>query len=161
MTVHFIGAGPGAADLITVRGLRLIESCPVCLYAGSLVPRAIVEAAPAGARIIDTAPLTLDEIVAEIAAASRQGLDVTRVHSGDPSLYGAIAEQMRRLDELGIPYEVVPGVSSFTAAAAALRLELTPAGGNQTVILTRAPGRTGTPENDALEELARHRRGLV
>src|SRR2546428_13209503 len=98
VTVHFIGAGPGAPDLITVRGLRLIERCPVCLYAGSLVPRDIVAAAPAGARVVDTAPLTLNEIVAEIAAARRQGCDIARVHSGDPSLYGAIAEQIRRLE---------------------------------------------------------------
>src|SRR5437588_7839966 len=161
MTVHFIGAGPGAPDLITVRGLRLIERCPVCLYAGSLVPRAVVAAAPPGARIVDTAPLTLDEIIVEIAAAHRQGQDVARVHSGDPSLYGAIAEQMRRLEQSGIPYEVVPGVSSFTAAAAALKLELMPAGANQTLILTRAAGRTGLPEHEALAELARHRTGLV
>src|SRR5579859_8062544 len=102
MTVHFIGAGPGAPDLITVRGLRLIQTCPVCLYAGSLVPAEIVAAAPAGARVIDTAPLNLDEITAEIAAAAAAGHDVARVHSGDPSLYGAIAEQIRRLDALGI-----------------------------------------------------------
>src|SRR5438067_13259872 len=106
MTVHFIGAGPGAADLITVRGLKLIQACPVCLYAGSLVPQEIVKAAPPGARIIDTAPLHLEEIIAEIEAAHLRGLDVARVHSGDPSLYGAIAEQMRRLDRLGIPYDV-------------------------------------------------------
>src|SRR5580700_7421443 len=118
MTVHFIGAGPGAADLITVRGLRLIERCPVCLYAGSLVPEAIVAAAPAGARIVDTAPLTLDEIVAEMQAAHAAGHDVARLHSGDISLYGAIAEQMRRLDALGIPYDLTPGVPAFAAAAA-------------------------------------------
>src|SRR5207249_11201472 len=105
MTVHFIGAGPGAPDLITVRGLRLIERCPVCLYAGSLVPREIVAAAPPGARVIDTAPLTLDEIVAEIAVAHPQGHDIARVHSGDPSLYGPIAEQIRRPEALGIPYD--------------------------------------------------------
>src|ERR1700674_5644562 len=153
MTVHFIGAGPGAADLITVRGLRLIERCPVCLYAGSLVPGDIVAAAPPGARVIDTAPLTLDEIITEIAAAQREGRDVARVHSGDPSLYGAIAEQMRRLDTLGIGYEVVPGVSSFQAAAAAMKIELTPAGKNQTVILTRAAGRTGVPHSEDLADL--------
>ena len=119
MTVHFIGAGPGAADLITVRGLDHIRRCPVCLYAGSLVPAAIVAAAPPGARIVDTAPLTLDEIMVEFAAAHRAGQDVARVHSGDPSLYGAIAEQMRRLDALGIPYDVTPGVPAFAAAAAA------------------------------------------
>ena len=106
MTVHFIGAGPGAPDLITLRGLRHIQSCPVCLYAGSLVPEAIVKAAPEDARVIDTAPLHLDEIVAEIEAAHAAGKAIARVHSGDPSIYGAIAEQMRRLDALGIPYDV-------------------------------------------------------
>jgi precorrin-4/cobalt-precorrin-4 C11-methyltransferase len=161
MTVYFIGAGPGDPDLLTLRGHRLIERCPVCLYAGSLVPAAVVACAPPGAAVTDTAPLHLEQITALMAEAHAAGKDVARVHSGDPSLYGAIAEQMRRLDELGIPYEVVPGVSSFTAAAAALKLELTPAGGNQTVILTRAPGRTGTPENESLAELARHRAGLV
>lgn len=161
MTVHFIGAGPGDPDLITVRGRKLIERCPVCLYAGSLVPAEVVAFAPAGAKVIDTASLHLDQIVGHMAEAHAAGLGVARVHSGDPSLYGAIAEQMRRLDELGIPYEVVPGVSSFTAAAAALKLELTPAGANQTVILTRAPGRTGLPKNESLAELARHRVGLV
>ncbi|MBV9522062.1 MAG: precorrin-4 C(11)-methyltransferase, partial [Alphaproteobacteria bacterium] len=137
MTVHFIGAGPGAADLITLRGLRLVQSCPVCLYAGSLVPAAIVAAAPVGARVIDTAPLHLDEIIAEMVCADAAGQDVARVHSGDPSLYGAIAEQMRRLDALGIAYDVTPGVPAFAATAAALRLELTLPGASQTVILTR------------------------
>src|SRR5260370_15858046 len=136
MTVHFFGAGPGAPDLITVRGLRLIERCTVCLYAGSLVPREIVAAAPPGARIVDTAPLTLDEIIGKIAAAHEAGLDVARVHSGDPSLYGAIAEQMRRLDALGIPYDITPGVPAFAAAAAALGPELTLPRVGQTVILT-------------------------
>ncbi|MEO1608516.1 MAG: precorrin-4 C(11)-methyltransferase [Pseudomonadota bacterium] len=137
MTVYFIGAGPGAPDLITVRGLRLIESCPVCLYAGSLVPREVVDAAPRGAKVIDTAPLNLDEIIAEIEAAHGQGLDVARVHSGDPSIYGATAEQMRRLDALGIAYEVVPGVPAFAAAAAILKTELTLPEIAQTVIVTR------------------------
>ncbi len=118
--VHFIGAGPGAPDLITVRGLRLIERCPVCLYAGSLVPAELVSVAPAGARVLDTAALHLDEIVAEMEHAVGAGLEVTRVHSGDPSLYGAIAEQIRRLNALGIPYDVTPGVPAFAAAAAAL-----------------------------------------
>jgi precorrin-4/cobalt-precorrin-4 C11-methyltransferase len=155
MTVHFIGAGPGAPDLITLRGLRLIERCPVCLFAGSLVPRAIVAAAPPGARVIDTAPLTLDEIVAEFAAAHERGLDVARVHSGDPSIYGAIAEQMRRLDALGIPYDVTPGVPAFAAAAAALRRELTLPGVAQTVILTRTATRASTvPEGEELARLA-------
>ncbi|HTZ76611.1 MAG TPA: SAM-dependent methyltransferase, partial [Stellaceae bacterium] len=113
MTVHFIGAGPGAPDLITVRGLALIERSPVCLYAGSLVPEAVVARAPKGARVIDTSALTLDEIVAEMQAAQARGEDVARVHSGDLSLYGAIGEQMRRLDALGISYDLTPGVPSF------------------------------------------------
>jgi precorrin-4/cobalt-precorrin-4 C11-methyltransferase len=137
VSVHFIGAGPGAADLITLRGLRLIERCPVCLYAGSLVPPEVVAQAPAGARIIDTATLTLDEIIAEMAAAHEAGLEVARVHSGDISLYGAIAEQMRRLDALGIAYDLTPGVPAFAAAAAALGVELTLPELAQTVILTR------------------------
>src|SRR5207245_11119678 len=112
MTVHFIGAGPGAPDLITVRGLRLIERCPVCLYAGSLVPRDILVAAPAGARPTATPPLTLEEIIAHLTEAHRDGLEVARLHSGDPSLYGAIAEQMRRLEAPGIPFDVTPGVPS-------------------------------------------------
>ena len=154
MTVHFIGAGPGAPDLITVRGLRLIERCPVCLYAGSLVPRAILAAAPPGARLIDTAPLTLDEIVAHISQAHDRGLDIARLHSGDPSLYGAIAEQMRRLEALGIPYDVTPGVPSFAAAAAALRRELTLPEVAQTVILTRTTTRSSPmPDRETLEQL--------
>ncbi len=155
MTVHFIGAGPGAADLITVRGLELIRRCPVCLYAGSLVPREIVAAAPAGARVVDTAPLTLDEIVDEIAAADAAGLDVARVHSGDPSLYGAIAEQMRRLRALGIAYDVTPGVPAFAAAAAALQCELTLPEIAQTVILTRTATRASAmPNGESLDRFA-------
>jgi precorrin-4/cobalt-precorrin-4 C11-methyltransferase len=155
MTVHFIGAGPGAPDLITVRGLRLVERCPVCLYAGSLVPREIVAAAPPDADIVDTAPLTLDEIVSHLAAAHEQGLDVARLHSGDPSLYGAIAEQMRRLAALGIPYDITPGVPSFAAAAAALGCELTLPEVAQTVILTRTATRSSPmPEGEALEQFA-------
>jgi precorrin-4/cobalt-precorrin-4 C11-methyltransferase len=161
MTVYFIGAGPGDPDLLTVRGRRLIERCPVCLYAGSLVPAEVVAAAPANAAVVNTAELHLDQIIDLLTKAHAAGQDVARVHSGDPSLYGAIAEQMRRLDELRITYEVVPGVSSFSAAAAALKLELTPAGANQTVILTRAGGRTRLPANESLAELARHRVGLV
>lgn len=158
--VYFIGAGPGDPDLITVRGRDLIARCPVCLFAGSLVPRAVVAHAPSGATVRNTASLHLDQIVGLMAEASVAGRDVARVHSGDPSLYGAIAEQMRRLDALGIPYEVVPGVSAFQAAAAVLKLEFTPAGVNQTVILTRAAGRTGLPPNEDLAELARHRVGM-
>jgi len=123
MTVHFIGAGPGDPDLITVKALRLIRECPVCLYAGSLVPEAIVAEAPG--TVIDTAPLALDAIIDEMAAAHERCEDVARVHSGDPSLYGAIAEQIRRLKALGIPYDVTPGVSAYAAAAAALGRELT------------------------------------
>ena len=155
MTVHFIGAGPGAADLITLRGLRLIQECPVCLYAGSLVPAEIVAAAPQGAHVVDTAPLTLDEIIAEIAAAHARGFDVARLHSGDASLYGAIAEQMRRLAALGIPYDVTPGVPAFAAAAAALRCELTAPGIAQTVILTRTATRSSAmPVGEELDKLA-------
>ncbi len=156
MTVHFIGAGPGAPDLITVRGLRLIEAAPVVLYAGSLVPEEVVASAPDDARVIDTAPLNLDEILAEMVAAHEKGLDVARVHSGDPSLYGAIAEQMRRLDGLGIPYTITPGVPAFAAAAAALGKELTLPGISQTVILTRTAMKSSAmPEGEELAELGR------
>jgi precorrin-4/cobalt-precorrin-4 C11-methyltransferase len=155
VTVHFIGAGPGAADLITVRGLRLIQRCPVCLYAGSLVPTEILDAAPAGALIIDTSPLTLDEIMAHLAEAHHAGHEVSRLHSGDPSLYGAVAEQMRRLDALGISYDLTPGVPSFAAAAAALGCELTVPTVAQTVILTRtAMHSSPMPQSEALERLA-------
>lgn len=154
MTVYFIGAGPGAADLITVRGLRLIERCPVCLYAGSLVPPEIVAAAPEGARVLDTAPMHLDQIIDEIEQAHAAGQDVARVHSGDPSIYGATAEQMRRLDVLSIPYEVVPGVPAFAAAAAALKTELTLPEVAQTVIATRTGMKASSmPEGEQLEVL--------
>ena len=162
MTVHFIGAGPGAPDLVTVRGLRLIERCRVCLYAGSLVPRDIAAAAPPGARVIDTASLTLDEIVAHMVEAHRSGLDVARLHSGDPSLYGAIAEQMRRLQAAGVPFDVTPGVPSFAAAAAALGRELTLPEIAQTVILTRTVTRSSPmPERESLERLAAIRATLA
>jgi precorrin-4/cobalt-precorrin-4 C11-methyltransferase len=154
MTVYFIGAGPGAPDLITLRGQRLIERCPVCLYAGSLVPTEIVAAAPPGAVVRDTAPLDLDQIVALMAEAEARGEDVARVHSGDPSIYGAIAEQMRRLDALGIAYEVVPGVPAFAAAAARLATELTLPEISQTIILTRTSGKASPmPERESLEVL--------
>ena len=154
MTVHFIGAGPGAADLITVRGRDLIRQCPVCLYAGSLVPAAVVADAPDGARVIDTAPLTLDRIIAEIVSAHQQGLDVARVHSGDPSLFGAIAEQIRRLKALSIPFDITPGVPAFAAAAAALGQELTVPGVSQTVILTRTAMKSSPmPPGETLETL--------
>ena len=156
MTVHFIGAGPGAPDLITVRGLRLIESCPVCLYAGSLVPAEIVTAAQAGARVLDTAPMNLEEIVAEIVAADQAGLDVARVHSGDPSIYGAIAEQIRHLKALGIAYDVTPGVPAFAAAAARLGQELTLPDVAQTIILTRTAMKSSSmPAGEDLTTLGR------
>lgn len=154
MTVYFIGAGPGAADLITVRGQRLIERCPVCLYAGSLVPAEIVASVPNGARVLDTAPMHLDAIMAEIETAHASGDDVARVHSGDPSIYGAVAEQMRRLDDLGIPYEVVPGVPAFAGAAARLATELTLPEISQTIILTRTSGKASPmPPRESLEVL--------
>ena len=155
MTVHFIGAGPGAADVITVRGLALISRAPVVLYAGSLVPREVVAAAPQGGRVLDTAAMTLDQIIDEMRAADAAGHDVARVQSGDPSLYGAIAEQMRRLDALAIPYDVTPGVPAYAAAAAALNPELTLPGVSQTVILTRTAVRASAmPEGEALSALA-------
>ena len=137
MTVHFIGAGPGAADLITLRGRDLIAACPVVLYAGSLVPEEVLAHAAPDARVLDTAPLTLDEIVGEMRRADGAGQDVARVHSGDPSLYGAIAEQIRRLKDLGIAYDITPGVPAYAAAAAILGQELTLPGVSQTVVLTR------------------------
>jgi precorrin-4/cobalt-precorrin-4 C11-methyltransferase len=154
VTVYFIGAGPGAPDLITVRGQALLRRCPVLLYAGSLVPQAMLAEASADARIIDTAPLTLEDIIAEMVTAHGRGQDVARLHSGDPSLYGAIAEQMRRLDALGIFYEIVPGVPAFAAAAAALKRELTIPGLTQTVILTRTSTRASAmPAGEDLRTL--------
>jgi len=156
MIVHFIGAGPGDPDLITVKGLRQIQTCPVCLYAGSLVPEAIVASAPAGARVMDTAAMTLDEIIAEIETAHAAGHDVARVHSGDPSLYGAIAEQIRRLRALGISYDITPGVPAFAAAAAALGVELTVPEIAQTVIITRTAMKSSAmPEGEDLDTLGR------
>ena len=156
MTVHFIGAGPGAADLITVRGLAIIRACPVVLYAGSLVPPGIVAEAPEGARVIDTAPLTLDQIIAEMKSADAAGHDVARVHSGDPALYGAIAEQMRRLDGLSIAYDVTPGVPAYAAAAAAMGCELTLPDVCQTVVLTRTAVRSSPmPDGEDLAALGR------
>ncbi len=156
MTVYFIGAGPGAPDLLTIRGLRLIERCPVCLYAGSLVPAEVIARAPRDARVIDTSALDLNAIMDEMLTAHAQGRDVARVHSGDPSLYGATAEQMRLLEAAGAPFEVVPGVPSFAAAAAALKRELTLPGVSQTVILTRTGGKASpVPEREKLENLAR------
>jgi len=154
MTVYFIGAGPGAPDLITVRGQRLISECPVCLFAGSLVPAEVVANAPAGALVADSAPLNLDEIMDIMIAADRKGQDVARVHSGDPSIYGAIGEQMRRLEAAGIGYEIVPGVPAFAAAAAAMRRELTLPDVAQTIILTRTGGKASPmPETEQLDRL--------
>jgi precorrin-4/cobalt-precorrin-4 C11-methyltransferase len=162
MTVHFIGAGPGAADLITVRGQALIAASPVCLYAGSLVPVELLAHCPAGARQVDTAGLNLDEIVAELVAADRAGLDVARLHSGDPSVFSAMAEQMRRLDAAGVPYDVTPGVPAFAAAAASLKHELTVPGVGQTVILTRTSARaTPMPPGEDLATLGQSRSTLV
>ncbi|HSF62842.1 MAG TPA: precorrin-4 C(11)-methyltransferase [Paracoccaceae bacterium] len=155
MTVHFIGAGPGAADLITLRGRDLIATCPVCLYAGSLVPEALLSHCPPGARIVNTAPLSLDQIMAEIGAAHAAGQDVARLHSGDLSVWSAMGEQLRRLRALGIPYDVTPGVPSFAAAAAALGAELTLPGLAQSVVLTRTPGRASAmPEGESLAAFA-------
>lgn len=155
MTVHFVGAGPGAPDLLTLRGRDIIASCPVCLYAGSLVPEAILGHCPSGARLINTAPLSLDQIMGEILAADDAGQDVVRLHSGDLSLYSAMGEQLRRLRALGIRYTVTPGVPAFAAAAAALGAELTLPGLAQSVVLTRTPGRASTmPEGETLTNFA-------
>jgi len=155
MTIHFIGAGPGAPDLITVRGRDLIGSCPVCLYAGSLVPAEILAYCPADARIVDTAPLALGEIVAEFERAHAGGLDVARLHSGDLSVWSAMGEQLRELDARGIPYTVTPGVPSFAAAAAALRRELTLPEVAQSLVLTRTSGRASSmPPKETLPAFA-------
>jgi precorrin-4/cobalt-precorrin-4 C11-methyltransferase len=155
MTVHFIGAGPGAADLITVRGRDLIARCPVCLYAGSIVPRELLGFCPPGAHIVDTAPLSLDQIEAEFVAADAAGHDVARLHSGDLSIYSALAEQLRRLERCGIPYTLTPGVPAFAAAAAALGCELTVPEIAQSVVLTRVSGRASRmPEGEKLAAFA-------
>ena len=162
MTVHFIGAGPGAPDLLTLRAQRLIAACPVCLYAGALVPPEILAHAPPHARVVDTQHLDLDAIVAELKAAHDAGHDVARLHSGDLSIFSAAAEQMRRLDELEIPWDVTPGVPAFAAAAAALKRELTIPGVAQTVILTRYGRRASKmPAGERLADLAEHRATLV
>ncbi len=156
MTVHFIGAGPGAPDLITVRGLKLIQAAPVVLYAGSLVPEAVIAEAPSDALILDTAPMHLDQIIEEMQKAHADSKDVARVHSGDPSLYGAVAEQMRKLDALGIDYEVTPGVSAYAATSAALKKELTLPDVAQTVILTRTAVRSSSmPNGEDLDTLGK------
>lgn len=160
MTVYFIGAGPGDPELITVKGQRLVRRCPVILYAGSLVPVAVLDGHRAEL-VVNTAELDLDEIVALLARAHGKGQDVARVHSGDPSLYGAIGEQIRRLAALGIPYEIVPGVTATAACAAALGVELTLPGVAQTVILTRYAGKTTMPAGESLASLAAHRATLA
>ena len=159
MTVHFIGAGPGAPDLLTLRGADLIARCPVCLYAGSLVNPEILALCPEGARIVDTAPMSLDEIVAEFEAAHRAGHDVARLHSGDLSVWSAVGEQLRRLDALGIPYTLTPGVPAFAAAAAALKRELTLPEVAQSLVLTRTSGRASAmPPRETLPAFRRDRR---
>jgi precorrin-4/cobalt-precorrin-4 C11-methyltransferase len=162
MTVYFVGAGPGAADLVTVRAARLISSAPVCLYAGSLVPAELLSSCPPGASVVDTADLTLDEIIGLLVDAHGRGQDVVRLHSGDPSVFSAVAEQARRLDAAGVPWEIVPGVPAFAAAAAALRRELTVPGVGQTVVLTRVSARaTPMPAGEDLASLSRSRSTLV
>lgn len=154
MTVHFIGAGPGAADLITVRGRDLLARCPVCLYAGSLVPAELLEVCPPGARLVDTRDLTLDRIIDELVAAHHAGQDVARLCSGDPSIFSAVTEQARRLDAAGVPWDITPGVPAFAAAAAALGRELTVPGVGQTVVLTRIAARaTPMPPGEELASL--------
>lgn len=155
MTVYFIGAGPGDPDLITIKGQRLIEQCPVILYAGSLVPREILSSSEDSAEtILDTASMHLDEILEHMVQAHEQGKDVARVHSGDPSVYGAIGEQIRKLNELKIPYEVIPGVTATSASAAWLGKELTLSGVSQTIIMTRYEGKTPFPQRERLPALA-------
>ncbi|GFE92920.1 precorrin-4 C(11)-methyltransferase [Acetobacter persici] len=155
MTVYFIGAGPGAADLLTLRGRDTLARCPVCLYAGSIVPPDMLKFCPEDARLVDTAPLSLDEIEAEYAKAHAQGQDVARLHSGDLSIYSAVAEQTRRLERLGIPWSMVPGVPAFAAAASVLGRELTMPGVAQSVVLTRMTGRASAmPEREKLEAFA-------
>jgi precorrin-4/cobalt-precorrin-4 C11-methyltransferase len=162
MTVHFIGAGPGAADLITVRGRDIIARCPVCLYAGSIVPKELLGYCPEGARVVDTAPLSLDEIEAEFVAAHEAGHDVARLQSGDLSLYSALAEQIRRLERHGIAYTLTPGVPAFAAAAAAIRRELTVPEIAQSVVLTRVAGRASRmPESETLAAFAATRATLA
>ena len=156
MTVHFIGAGPGAPDLLTLRGRDLIASCPVCLYAGSLVPAAILDHCPPDAKIVNTAAMDLDAIMAEIRAAHEAGQDISRLHSGDMSVWSAMGEQLRRLRALDIPYTVTPGVPPFSAAAAALGSELTLPGISQSVVLTRTPGRASSmPPGETLRNFAK------
>jgi precorrin-4/cobalt-precorrin-4 C11-methyltransferase len=161
MRVYIIGAGPGDPKLLTLRGAELIARCPIVLYTGSLVPPEVIAHARADAKVSDSSGMTLDQIVEIIVAARDADQDVARVHTGDPLIFGSTAEQMRRFDALGIAYEIVPGVSSFSAAAAAVGRELTLPELSQTVILTRAEGRTAMPDGEKLADLARHRATLV
>lgn len=161
MRVYIIGAGPGDPKLLTIRAAELIASCPVVLYTGSLVPRAVLAHARPDAKVLDSSGMTLDEITEILEEARDEDQDVARVHTGDPSVFGSTAEQMRRMHALGIAYEIIPGVSSFTAAAAALGKELTLPELCQTVILTRAEGRTPMPESEKLEDLGRHKATLA
>lgn len=159
--IHFVGAGSGAPDLITVRGARLLSQADVIIYAGSLVNPALLEEKKDGCAVYDSAHLTLEQVLSIMKDAHSEGMDVVRLHTGDPSLYGAIREQMDALDELGIPYDVTPGVSAFSGAAAALKAEYTLPGVSQSVIITRAEGRTPVPEKERLAELAKHGTTLV
>lgn len=161
MKVYIIGAGPGDPELITVKGAKLIERCPIVLYTGSLVPKEVIASAGKDARVMDSSSMDLNQIVEILKEAHQRDQDVARVHTGDPSIFGSTAEQIRKMEELGIPYEIVPGVSSFTAAAAILGKELTLPELSQTVILTRAEGRTPMPELEKLSSLAKHRATLV
>jgi len=159
--VYIVGAGPGDPDLLTLRGARIIEQCPIVFYTGSLVPREVIARARPDARILDSSGMDLNEMVEILKEAYEKDQDVARVHTGDPSIFGSTAEQIRKMEELGIPYEIVPGVSSFTAAAAVLGKELTLPELSQTVIITRAEGRTPMPEREKLRDLAQHRATLI
>lgn len=161
MKVYIIGAGPGDPDLITVKGAKLIERCPIVFFTGSLVPREVIARAKPEAKVFDSSGMDLDEIVTILKEAYKNNQDVARVHTGDPSIFGSTAEQIRKMEELGIPYEIVPGVSSFTAAAAVLGKELTLPELTQTVIITRAEGRTPMPEKEKLGMLAAHQSTMV
>lgn len=161
MKVYIVGAGPGDPELLTLRGAKIIEQCPIVLYTGSLVPREVIARARPDAKVLDSSGMDLNEIVDILKEAHEKDQDVARVHTGDPSIFGSTAEQIRKMEELGIPYEIVPGVSSFTAAAAILGKELTLPELSQTVIITRAEGRTPMPEREKLSSLAEHRATLV
>lgn len=159
--IYFIGAGPGAADLITVRGAEILRRAGMIIYAGSLVNPALLEYAPGGCEIYDSAGMTLAEVILKLEEGHRRGLVTVRLHTGDPSLYGAIREQMDRLKQLGIGYEITPGVSSFCAAAAALEAEYTLPGVSQTLIISRMEGRTPVPEKEKIEKLAAHHASMA